>query len=107
MIDNTLSYVDLTDESDSSSTTTKASSLKLKTNNPTLNNVLQCRATWSGENGKTIESTCDVNAIGASMEERVYSDGVMSCLVWGDTAPHSVTWADGEGETVSNVTDQV
>ena len=41
------------------------------------------------------------------MEERVYSEGVMSCLVWGDTAPHLVTWANGEGETVSNVTDQV
>ena len=66
-----------------------------------------CQATWSGTDSETIETSCDVNAIGAGMEEVTYSDGVMSCVVWGDSPPHSVTWSDEAGNTVLNVTEQV
>ena len=34
-------------------------------------------------------------------------DGVMSCVVWGDSPPHSVSWKNPKEETVSNVANEV
>ena len=95
-----------------SSTTEKKSKLTIPANNPVFNGELKCVATWTGNEGKAIETTSDVNAIGASMESHTFSsgvsgDGVMTCLVWGDSPPFSVSWKDSKEKSVANVENEV
>ena len=54
----------------------------------------------------------DINAIGASMAAQTFSDGasgdgIMTCLVWGDAPPHSVSWQNPNEETISDVANEV
>ena len=102
----------LTDESDTSSTTTKISKLTITTNKPTFDAQFKCITTWSGVNGKSIESTSDVNAVGVALDEYTFStgssgDGVIRCVVWGDSPPHSVTWSDEREDAITNQPDEV
>ncbi|XP_063691310.1 roundabout homolog 1-like [Bolinopsis microptera] len=111
LVDDEVEHVTLTDESDSSSTTTKISKLTITTNKPTFNAQFKCIATWSGVNGKSIESTTDVNAVGVAVDENTFStgssgDGVISCVVWGDSPPYSVTWSNEREKAITNQPDE-
>ena len=111
-IDGDFTLATIADTSDSSSTTEKKSKLTIPANNPIFNDELKCVATWTGADSKEIMSTSDVNAIGASMAAQTFSDGatgdgVISCVVWGDSPPHSVSWKNPKEETVSNVANEV
>ena len=111
-IDGDFDLATVTDTSESSSETEKKSKLTIPANNPIFNDELKCVATWTGTDSKAIDTTTDINAIGASMATQTFSDGatgdgVMSCVVWGDSPPHSVSWKNPKEETVSNVANEV
>ena len=86
--------------------------MTIPANNYVFNNELKCIATWTGDNGKAINTKTDINAIGASMAEESFSDGstgdgVMTCLVWGDSVPFSVTWKDADDKVINDVANKV
>ena len=111
-IDGDFNLATVEDTSVEASATEKKSKLTIPANNPVFNNELKCVATWTGTNGQAIHTMTDVNAIGISMEAQSFSsgatgDGVMSCVVWGDSPPHSVSWKNPKEEAVSNVANEV
>ena len=94
------------------SPTEKKSKITIPANNPIFNDNLECVATWTGDQGKAINTKVDVNAIGASMEAQTFTTGStghgdMTCVVWGDSAPFSVSWKDKEEKAITNVANKV
>ena len=79
---------------------------------PLYNGVIKCEAVWSALPDMSAATSCDVNAIGASMDVNSFSnsdgDGIMTCTVWDDAAPKSFTWTkDGSDDAIVAVTDSV
>jgi hypothetical protein len=111
-IDDKYKLATVTDESDEASTTEKKSKLTIPANYAALNDELKCVATWTGTHAKAIETKSDINAIGASMETASFTDGatgdgIITCVVWGDTAPFSVTWKNEKEEVLQNKDNEV
>jgi hypothetical protein len=111
-IDDKSEIAKVTDSSDAASATEKRSKLTISANNPALNDELKCAATWTGTNAKAIETKSNVNAIGASIGANTFTDGytgdaVITCLVWGDSAPLSVTWKDDRDKVITNKANEV
>ncbi|KAL5250884.1 hypothetical protein ACHWQZ_G016582 [Mnemiopsis leidyi] len=111
-IDGDFTLASITDTSEASSATEKKSKLTIPANNPTFNDELKCVATWTGDDAKEVVSMSDINAIGASMAAQTFSDGasgdgIMTCLVWGDAPPHSVSWQNPNEETISDVANEI
>jgi hypothetical protein len=111
-IDDKYKLATVADESDGASETEKKSKLTIPANYAALNEKLQCVATWTGTDAKAIETKSDVNAIGASMETATFTDGatgdgIINCVVWGDSKPFSVTWKNEKEEVLQNKENEV
>ena len=111
-IDDKYKLATVTDVSDGTSATEKKSKLTIPANYAALNDEPKCVATWTGTNAKAIETKSDVNAIGASMETATFTDGatgdgIINCVVWGDSKPFSVTWKNEKEEVLQNKDNEV
>jgi hypothetical protein len=111
-IDDKYELAKVSDESDGASATEKKSKLTIPANYAALNDELKCVATWTGTNAKAIETKSDINAIGASMGANTFTDGatgdgIINCVVWGDSKPFSVTWKNEKEEVIQNKDNEV
>ena len=89
----------------------RQSVLTIENDSPLYNGELKCAASWSDPEEYAIESMSSVNTMGSSMNQYSFSDGngngAMTCIVWGDEAPTSVSWSNGNGTTVEAVDGKV
>ena len=105
-----LSSATFTDEVTAGSLNERTSVLTITENNEVYNGILKCVATWS-DISLSVDSETDVMAVGARMDQYTFDTGsgeaVLSCVVWGDSAPFSVEWIDEDDAAITNEADKV